>query len=130
MIIFNEHNALVLQPGYKLKSQGIISRVVASVLLMVTLLSVTPKSLLHHILANHSDQPTCNDNIVNGPCIHRQGFNCEQASLVVPGGYTMDEATITKVPRLYFANKETIFIRPALAGFSHAFHLRGPPAHV
>ena len=65
--------------------------IVGSALLVLMLLSIMPKTFVHDLFAHHTDVTACNDQDLQGPCIHKQGFNCQQTDLVVPGSYTISD---------------------------------------
>lgn len=127
MIILIVHNALILQRGYKLKYRKFISNFAATVLLLVTLLSITPKTLLHHLFAQHTDQESCNDNVVKGPCIHQQGFNCQQSDIVVPVSYLQSDVIAVNHPQFHFYKPQSFYGRSILIAFSASYYRRGPP---
>jgi hypothetical protein len=94
------------------------------------MLGITPKTFLHDLLADHQDVQFCNDVEVNGPCIHNQGFNCQQADIVVPLTYqapTLLDITSLATPHISHAAYISF---PALLAPQHSFFLRGPPARV
>jgi hypothetical protein len=75
-----------------LKQYKIISKAVALLLVMLLMLSITPKFFLHEIFADHNDAASCNDTKLVGPCIHKEGYNCQQSDLVVPNAYLVIES--------------------------------------
>jgi len=113
-----------------LKKNKAILKITAALLVLLLMLSITPKLFLHEVLADHKDAPSCNDTNLEGPCIHKQGFNCQQSDLVVPTAYLL--------------NASTVLVQSAGLGviekFSYAAHLtkntvslsheRAPPRHV
>ena len=74
-----------------MKHYTFISKTVAGLLVLLILLSITPKLFLHELLADHKDTPSCNDTRLVGPCIHKQGYNCQQSELVVPHAFIGNE---------------------------------------
>ncbi|MBL7698747.1 MAG: hypothetical protein JNK79_11330 [Chitinophagaceae bacterium] len=98
--------------------------------MLVLMLGITPKSLLHELFANHEDIVACNDVDLNGPCIHKQGFNCEQSDLVAPSAFilavhselTHSTGVVSKADSNYssFILSNKVFVAAD----------RGPPAHV
>ena len=126
MINIYYYKALHLQHGYKLKHR---IHIVASGLLLLMVLSIMPKTFLHELFANHQDVEVCNDSKVQGPCIHKQGYSCQQADLVVPSAYTCSDADLEK--DFSFLIVETSDYTSALLSDFHSFSSgRGPPYHV
>jgi hypothetical protein len=105
-------------------------RVYALGLLFLLVLSITPKSFLHEIFAHHSDVTACTDANVTGPCIHKQGYNCQQTDLVVPSLYEMCVVTITVQPPVGFSTSTELFSSSILQQSVSGISGRGPPSHV
>ena len=119
-----------LQQRYKLKGCSIISKIIASLLLVLLMLSITPKTFLHDILADHQDVQFCNDEEVNGPCIHNQGFNCQQADIVVPLTYQAPTLLVIPPVAMPHVSHADYISFSALLAPQHSSFLRGPPARV
>ena len=91
-------------------------------------LSATPKSLLHEIFAHHKDVASCNDAKPTGACIHKQGYNCQQDDVVIPGAY-IAPVTAALSPALTVIEQKSFSLSISLAAFPHfGNYLRGPPA--
>ena len=94
------------------------------------MLGITPKTLLHELFADHQDIVACNDVDLNGPCIHKQGFDCEQSNLVAPSAFILaahpelnhSAGFVSKITPHYFSfiSGNKVFVAAD----------RGPPAHV
>ena len=126
MINIYYYKALHLQHGYKLKQR---INIVASGLLLLMVLSIMPKTFLHELFANHQDVEVCNDSKVQGPCIHKQGYSCQQSDLVVPSSYTCTDADLEK--DFSFVIVEASACSSALlSNFHSSSSGRGPPNNV
>ena len=131
MIIYNYSNkGIHLQQRYKLKVQVFISRVIAFTLLLVLMLAITPKSFLHHVFADHSDAIQCNDSLREGPCIHKQGFNCQQADLVAPSHFTLHNEVMISKGNDIMSLPVHPFSSSLFENLILSITERGPPAHV
>jgi hypothetical protein len=107
-----------------------ISKCTAVLLLLVLMLSITPKTFLHDVLADHKDAPSCNDARLDGPCIHKQGYNCQQSDVVVPSAYLIAEIKDVITHPLFFI-KEKFSCTPSLTqNFLSHSHERAPPVCV
>jgi hypothetical protein len=92
-------------------------------------LSVMPKIFLHELFANHQDVEVCNDSKVQGPCIHKQGYSCQQADLVVPSSYTCNDAGFEK-HHSFVPIEASDVTSLLLLNFHSSTSGRGPPFHV
>jgi hypothetical protein len=119
-----------LQLRYKLTGCKIISKFVAAFLVLLLLLSITPKIFLHEIFADHKDAQLCNDTNVEGPCIHEQGYKCQQSDIVVPHVYLISQSQEI-ILHSDFCSAEDIFYLSSLTKIyiTHSQE-RAPPAQV
>ena len=92
-------------------------------------LSIVPKTFLHDVFAHHTDVTACNDVDLTSPCIHKQGYNCQQTDIVVPLAYTPGDASVKII-----ADVETVplisFSTSYLKNSHSAISGRGPPFYV
>lgn len=107
-----------------------ISKCIAVLLLLVLMLSITPKTFLHDILADHKDAPSCNDARLDGPCIHKQGYSCQQSDVVVPSAYLIAEVKdVVKHPQFFIREKFSC-TSSLIQNFVSLTQERAPPARV
>jgi hypothetical protein len=107
-----------------------ISKCIAVLLLLVLMLSITPKTFLHEVLADHKDAPSCNDARLDGPCIHKQGPNCQQSDVVVPSAYLITEIKdVITHPHFFIREKTSCTSSLAQYFVSHSRE-RAPPVRV
>jgi hypothetical protein len=119
-----------LQLRYKLTGCKIISKFVAAFLVLLLLLSITPKIFLHEIFADHKDAQLCNDTNVEGPCIHEQGYKCQQSDIVVPHVYLISQSQEI-ILHSDFCSAESIFYLSSLTrNYIINWQGRAPPAQV
>ena len=118
--------ATVLQ----LKKTKAISKFIAVVLMLLLMLSITPKLFLHEILANHKDSTSCTDVTPGTPCIHKQGFNCEQSEVVVPNAYLVSEPQPEILHHGLFVSIKFEFTSTLTKNVITLSHERAPPVCV
>jgi len=94
------------------------------------LLSIMPKTYLHELFADHEDTSLCYDSPTTGPCIHQQGFNCQQAELVVPVSYVSSDNDFTLSERKFFIVASRIISFALLQVHICEDSDRGPPVLV
>ncbi|HUQ67740.1 MAG TPA: hypothetical protein VM101_16375 [Flavitalea sp.] len=105
------------------------SHISAFGLVLLMLLSIMPKILLHDVFADHSDVTSCNDSSVYGPCIHQQGYNCQQTDLVVPGAYTPTDFSVVIIS-CFFIDPVVLFSITIRDNFYKVSPGRSPPLQV
>ena len=82
------------------------------------------------MFADHKDTPSCNDAKVDGPCIHKQGYNCQQSDVAVPTAYLNTELQNEILHPDVCGTVDFLFISSlAKSDVSHS-HERAPPGHV
>lgn len=99
-------------------------------MVLLLLLSITPKSFLHEMLARHQDTPSCSDTMLEGPCIHKQGYSCQQSDLVVPSVYLMSESNELIHHRDYCIVDKIFSGSSLIKTFPIRLHDRAPPARL
>ena len=107
-----------------------IQRVLSSFLLVLFAFSITPKKVLHDLVANHRDthSKASQDNTTTK--IVKAGFNCNTEDLVVESPYIENSCTI-ELPEP--SSLSLIFSeRPVNFYYFHQLfaELRGPPASI
>lgn len=105
----------------------IIKKIVASFLLIVFALSITPTIVFHNWLAEHTD--TCKQSTdTKAQQIGKQTFNCHCDNIVAESPFTQTETFKSLPPIQIFSVAATvdIFQLPASQTIFHS--LRGPPA--
>ena len=121
---------LLLQRRYRLKTNKEISKLIAALLVLLLTLSITPKSFLHEMLADHKDAPSCNDVNLESPCIHKQGYSCQQSDVVVPNCYLGSDSQGSIVHANCCDDKKYFHSFSYTQSFTNHSHGRAPPAHV
>jgi hypothetical protein len=94
------------------------------------MLSITPKVFLHELLADHKDAPSCNDAKLYGPCIHKQGYSCQQSDLVVTKVYLVGQSQEVVRPPNFCFTANLSYSSPLTKNFVTHSQERAPPAHV
>lgn len=109
--------------------QSLISRFLSAFLLGLFLLSITPKKVLHDIVAQHTD--TSSRSVADDGAFHLQqaGFHCQLDNLVAESPFETAEAfTIAKA-----ANHHPTFGVSAVQNIQRSVALtclRGPPVFM
>lgn len=107
--------------------QRCIRSVFAGLTILLFAFSITPKIMLHDLVANHKDRPfTANDS--NSKEFDVSGFHCHVDNLVVESPFLGECLAPALIPRLVH--------KPVFSLTTHRFHftahfyfaLRGPPA--
>jgi len=120
-----------LQPGYKMQiTHSTIQRILSGFLLVLFAFSITPKKVLHDLVANHRDShsKTCADNSTTK--IVKAGYNCNTEDLVAESPF-IENSCPTELPEppslsLIFSDRPENFYY-----FHQLFaELRGPPASI
>jgi hypothetical protein len=107
-----------------------IQRLLSSFLLVLFAFSITPKKVLHDLVANHIDthSKACPDNSTTK--IVKAGFNCNTEDLVVESPFIENSCSIElpEPPTLSLIFSE----RPENFYYFHQLfaELRGPPATI
>jgi hypothetical protein len=94
-------------------------------MLVLFCFSITPKFLLHRLLANHKDSPISNSTKAE---LNPSGFHCDTENLVVEGPFLSENTILTQhIPVIFAAcrNKLTYNFSCRKNIISC---LRGPPA--
>ena len=119
-----------LQPGYKMRlHHSTIQRLLSSFLLVLFAFSITPKKVLHDLVANHRDthSKACSDNSTTK--IVKAGFNCNCDNLVVESPFVNDLVPVHFNVAKQFAQQQTFF-RNNFNSLHHFYsELRGPPVN-
>jgi len=106
-----------------------IRNVLAGLVMAVFAFSVTPKILLHDLVADHKDTPI-KPNHSNQEQISKAGFNCNCDNLVVESPFLHDFTPIDLSIEKHFA-KQPIFFKNKFFSLQHFyFKLRGPPVNM
>jgi len=113
-----------------LKKNKAILKITAALLVLLLMLSITPKLFLHEVLADHKDAPSCNDTNLEGPCIHKQGFNCQQSDLVVPTVYLINASTALVQSADFRVIQKFSYSSHLTKNIVSLSHERGPPMYV
>jgi len=112
-----------------MRKNYIIRSVLATLMLAVFAFSVTPKILLHNLVADHKDTPI-KSNHSNQEQISKAGFNCNCDNLVVESPFVNDFTPVDLSIEKQFA-KQKIFFKNNFFSLQHFyFELRGPPVNM
>ena len=107
---------------------NIIRSALAGLVMAVFAFSVTPKILLHDLVADHKDTPI-NSNHSNQEQISKAGFNCNCDNLVVESLFVNDFIPVDLSLKKKFAQQQD-FLKNNFNSFHYFyFELRGPPVN-
>jgi hypothetical protein len=111
-----------------LKQQSVIQKWVASLLLVVFAISITPKAYFHEVIARHKDVSVCTHPPQAAHCIHKQGFNCHFDDLVVTAPFLLGKAIDSFDSIARFPNMSSVYKESFLACSLLQKKGRAPPA--
>jgi hypothetical protein len=123
--------ALYLQHSIKkLLQQNIIRKSISAVLLLLFVLSITPKKFLHDIIADHVDITYSSDHHESGIHATGTGVACKCENLFAQPVFTvMDEPVFISAPLLF--REFDLVVDDTFHSFHQFFFAqRGPPALV
>ena len=109
-----------------LKKYNHIRRLLAVVMLGLFAFSITPKIILHDVVANHKDTPY-KSNYEKNAELNKAGFNCTCDNLVVDSPFTEDLRTDQGLSIGYFLQRLAGDANHFNAGHHFYSKLRGPP---
>lgn len=95
-------------------------------MLMMFAFSITPKLLLHDLIANHRDSPLKNSTDKNAR-IDVAGFNCSCDNLVVESPFLDDLFSDDRVKTFVYLQHIGAAIKNLYSVDPFYFQLRGPP---
>jgi hypothetical protein len=96
-------------------------------MLMVFAFSVTPKILLHNLVADHRDTPRSHNNSKEQQ-LSKTGFNCNCDNLVVEWPFVNDYTPIDLSIEQNFSEQTIAYTNNFHSLHYFYFELRGPPA--
>ena len=99
-------------------------------MLVIFALSITPKKLLHDLVANHRDKQALSFADNSTSQINRAVFNCHCDNLVAESSFTDDYSPIIFLTPGVFAKRSSSPVVCFYATRHFIFGLRGPPAGV
>jgi hypothetical protein len=105
---------------------NIIRSVLAALMMAVFAFSVTPKILLHDLVADHKDTPI-KPNHSNQEQISKAGFNCNCDNLVAESPFVNDFIPVDLSLTKEFAQQQTFFKSEFTSSRNFYTELRGPP---
>jgi hypothetical protein len=111
-----------------LKQQSVIQKWVASLLLVVFAISITPKTYFHEVIARHKDVSVCTHPPQAAHCIHKQGFNCPFDDLVVTAPFLLEKDNYSFDIIARYPNKSAVYKESFLAYALLQKNGRAPPA--
>jgi hypothetical protein len=103
-----------------------IRTLLAAFILVVFAYSITPKIVLHNLVANHADNKKVLDS--NATELSAAGFNCKCDNLVAESPFVPEEVHINSIAPIFFSFSET----PESGFYSSDrlfSELRGPPSN-
>jgi hypothetical protein len=111
-----------------MRKNNVIRSVLATLMLAVFAFSVTPKILLHNLVADHKDTPI-KSNYSNQEQFSKAGFNCNCDNLVVESPFVNDFIPVDLSIAKQFAKQQTFFRDNSNSLHYFYFELRGPPVN-
>jgi hypothetical protein len=105
----------------------LIKKLLGGVMLVVFGFSVTPKILLHNLVADHRDTPRT-QNYTNEQQLSKTGFNCNCDNLVVESPFVNNYVPIELQLTRQFFETQIVYIDRFYSVDFFYFKLRGPPA--
>jgi hypothetical protein len=111
-----------------MRKNYIIRNVLATLMLAVLAFSVTPKILLHNLVADHKDTPI-KSNCSNQEQFSKAGFNCNCDNLVVESPFVNDFIPVDLSIAKQFVQQQTFFKNNFHSLHYFYFELRGPPVN-
>jgi hypothetical protein len=104
-----------------------IRKILAALMLVLFAFSVTPKLLLHNLVANHKDTPVkCSAN--NNAQFNIAGFNCGCDNLVVESPFVENSVTAEIITQQVFYQYINTEVKDFISVNQFYFELRGPPS--
>ncbi len=111
-----------------MRSQPVIQKCIALVLLLLFMLSSAPRAFIHDLIADHKDLPSCKESHHSSTVLHKQSQDCHCDHLVVTSPYEPASSQINITAQVQF--REIIF-SPFSILFQQTVQYkesRGPPA--
>ncbi len=105
----------------------IIQKVISGLLIFLFALSITPKSVLHDLIANHRDTSSVSSN-VKGYQVSKAGFNCHFENLVVESPFITSSPAIECSGPFSFSILQNDITENFFTQYYFFSELRGPPA--
>jgi hypothetical protein len=104
-----------------------IRKILAALMLVLFAFSVTPKLLLHNLVANHKDTPVkCSAN--NNAQFNIAGFNCGCDNLVVESPFVENSVTAEIITQQVFSQYINTEVKNFISVNQFYSELRGPPS--
>ena len=110
-----------------LTNNSFIRKFLAGFILLVFAFSITPKILLHNVIANHTDTPF-SSNTEKHAQLHKAGFNCTIDNLVVESSFIQATYSTPVEVQIYPSSLLACYSGGFIRGYECFLHLRGPPA--
>jgi len=119
-------NVLLQTRTIKLKTKPIIRYIFGWLLLVVFSFSITPKQLLHDVLADHTDYST-HKHKHSSACVTQTGFSCDRLNLVAESPFIPTDEVIETVAEQFHTDFIVLSDHQAFSKESVLPTLRGPP---
>ena len=94
-------------------------------MMMLFLLSITPKIFLHDLIANHKDSYYSLSSTETQ--VTKKGIHCDCNSLVVVSPFLNESNSVSLTPPDYFVKYNCTLCNSFYSVNSYVFSLRGPP---
>ncbi|MEJ7912714.1 MAG: hypothetical protein WKF70_06145 [Chitinophagaceae bacterium] len=109
-----------------MRSQSIIQRFFAAVLLLVFAFSITPKKYLHELVADHKDFYSYHSG--EETTVNTAGFNCHCEELVVSTPFVETSLETALLPTIVYRTFSTSSYHFFFYSTNSAKDSRGPPS--
>jgi hypothetical protein len=113
--------------NFILEKQPIIRKIVASLLLVLFIMSSLPKAYFHDLVADHVDVVSC-DQKHSEAVLHKQSVNCHFDDLVVTSHFVASPAPDFEIANFHFEKKVFVSFDSYQYSFVQHKEGRGPPA--
>lgn len=122
----SEYNVLLQTRTLNLNLRVNIRSIISWLLLIVFSFSITPKQLLHDVLANHTDYST-HRHKHSSACLTKTGFSCDRLNLVAESPFVPAEKAIETVAEQHRTHFIVVPGNKVYASDVILPSLRGPP---
>jgi hypothetical protein len=109
-----------------LEKHSFIKKLVSSFFLCLLTLSITPRIILHDLVADHRDG--LSGSSTNGTELFQAGFNCHFENFVAESPFTPTIEVSIDVPLSSFPPVDSIYLTHYFSQHEFFADLRGPPA--
>ncbi|MEO6638305.1 MAG: hypothetical protein ABIN25_08510 [Ginsengibacter sp.] len=111
-----------------MKQNIFIRKFVATILLFVFALSITPTKVLHYFFANHKDAFSVKAKQSNRPSFSLAGYNCQIDNIVVQSPFVAVLQPVWDHPTEAIKIHKVSTVTSFICAEHFYFELRGPPS--